>query len=130
MKKGRPVTCWYCLCAAVYVDSAEVYNGQSHGMIYLCRPCQAWVGVHPNTDKPLGRLANRELRGAKRAAHAAFDPLWEMRMERSKCSKQTARRLGYKWLASKLEIDVEVCHIGMFDLEMCKRVKELCDEWR
>jgi hypothetical protein len=56
------VTCPYCGQPAIYVDSAAVYRIGSYGMIYLCRPCQAWVGVHPGTDQPLGRLANAELR--------------------------------------------------------------------
>ena len=31
----------------------------------------AYVGVHKGTDKPLGRLANAELRYWKKRAHAA-----------------------------------------------------------
>ena len=31
-------------------------------MIYICKPCDAYVGVHKGTDKALGRLANKELR--------------------------------------------------------------------
>jgi len=45
-------------------------------MIYLCRSCDAYVGVHKGTDKPKGRLANAELREYKKKAHSAFDPLW------------------------------------------------------
>lgn len=50
--------CPYCGCFAEFVDSSCVYNGKSYGMIYLCRPCVAWVGVHKGTDNALGRLAN------------------------------------------------------------------------
>lgn len=63
---------------------------------------------------PLGRLANAELRQAKRAAHAAFDPLWQ--------SRRMSRRSAYAWLAQQLGIAVEDCHIGMFDTESCQRV--------
>lgn len=68
--------CPYCDGMPVYVDSSLVY-GRSYGMIYLCHPCNAWVGVHKGTNKPLGRLANAELREAKKAAHEAFDKIWK-----------------------------------------------------
>ena len=57
----RKVYCDYCGRQAEYVDSKVVY-GKSYGMMYLCRNCMAYVGVHKGTDKPLGRLANAELR--------------------------------------------------------------------
>lgn len=69
----RKVYCDYCGRQAEYVDSKVVY-GKSYGMMYLCRNCMAYVGVHKGTDKPLGRLANAELRYWKKRAHAVFDP--------------------------------------------------------
>ena len=118
------VTCHYCDQAADYVDSSEVY-GRSYGMMYLCRPCLAWVGVHKGTNKPLGRLANKELREWKIKAHAAFDPLWKKKMLKG-FSKKEARNAGYRWLAKQMGICREDCHIGMFDVEQCKQVVEIC----
>lgn len=47
-------------------------------MIWLCRDCDAFVGCHNNTKTPKGRfLAREDLRKARRAAHAAIDPLWQ-----------------------------------------------------
>ncbi len=66
----------------------------------------------------VGRLANAELRRAKSAAHAAFDPLWQRR--------PTHRRDAYAWLAEQLGIAVRDCHIGEFDLELCRRVVAVC----
>ena len=63
---------------------------------------------------PLGRLANAELRRAKSAAHAAFDPLWK--------SKRMKRRDAYGWLARELGISRDNCHIGMFDIAACRAV--------
>ena len=63
----RKVYCDYCGRQAEYVDSKVIY-GKSYGMMYLCRNCMAYVGVHKGTDKPLGRLANAELRYWKKAA--------------------------------------------------------------
>jgi hypothetical protein len=44
--------CSYCYGQTEYVYSLEVYS-KSYDMIYLCRPCKAWVGVHEGTDMPL-----------------------------------------------------------------------------
>jgi hypothetical protein len=127
MKPRKPVTCPYCGAEAVLVDSEEVY-GRSYGLIYLCRPCRAWVGVHKGTEMPLGRLANKELREWKIAAHAAFDPLWQAKMRRDNCSKGQARKAAYTWLAEKLGIPLRKCHIGMFDIDLCKRTVEVCEK--
>lgn len=36
------------------------------------------------------------------------------------------RRAGYRWLAARLGIPEDQCHIGMFDVAMCRRVIEIC----
>ena len=115
------IECPYCSNPAEPTDSAEIY-GKSYGLVWLCRPCDAYVGVHNGTDKPLGRLANKELRAHKIAAHNAFDPLWRKKILMTGCSKSKARRLGYQWLAKVLGIPVKQCHIGMFDVATCQRV--------
>src|SRR5580700_2416837 len=70
------VICPYCEQPAKLVDSAEIYGGRSYGWAYLCSPCRAYVGCHDGTKRPLGRLANADLRAAKIRAHDAFDKLW------------------------------------------------------
>lgn len=121
------VTCPYCQKPAACVDSKAVYS-RSYGMIWHCAPCKAWVGCHKNskTNKPLGRLANAELRDWKKRAHAAFDPMWEAKMRRDGCTKGEARNAGYEWLAKQLGIPLAEMHIGMLDIDMCKRVVEVC----
>lgn len=47
--------CPYCGRPTEFVDSSVIY-GRSYGMIYLCRDCRAYVGVHKGTDQALGRL--------------------------------------------------------------------------
>lgn len=117
----KPTQCPYCGGQVVFTDSAEIY-GKSFGMIYLCRPCNAYVGVRKGTDRALGRLADSELRHWKKAAHAAFDPLWQM-----SDNKQVARGNAYKWLAEQMQLPSSDAHIGMMDVEQCKRVVELCN---
>lgn len=123
------VICPYCNEEALLVDSAEVYNGTSYGMIWLCRDCDAYVGCHKNSKRhaPLGRLANKKLRLLKRQAHSAFDRLWKRKMIRDDCSKKEARQAGYTWLAKQLGIQVKECHIGMFDEELCRQAIKVCN---
>lgn len=115
----REVYCDYCGRRAEYVNSKIVY-GKNYGMIYLCRHCMAYVGVHKGTDIPLGRLANAELRYWKRQAHAAFDPLWQRGRFRG------YRNAAYAWLAKWMGLPVEKTHIGMFDVAECKKAIRIC----
>ena len=117
----RQVFCDYCGRPARLVSSTEVYNGLDYGMIWLCRPCMAWVGVHKGSDEPLGKLATAELRYWKRQAHKAFDPLWQGKEKRT-------RRWAYEWLAEEMHLPIEQTHIGMFDVDQCKQVVKICKE--
>ena len=65
--------CPYCGKETELIDSAEVYHGVSYGWMYICRPCDAYVGCYKGTKKALGRLANAELRKYKHEAHGVFD---------------------------------------------------------
>lgn len=120
------VECPYCGRGASLVDSKAIYR-ESHGMVWLCNPCQAWVGVHKNDGKnrPLGTLANEETRHARRMAHERFDPIWQARTAKNK-SKNKTRGEAYAWLAEHLGIPADDCHIALFDLKTCVRVVEIC----
>lgn len=120
----KEVYCPYCGKLAEFVDSAEVYHGRSYGMIYLCRPCDAYVGCHEygDGDVPKGRLANAELRRWKIAAHDAFDPLWKYGPFKHR------RNAAYAWLAEQMGLPKEKTHIGMFDVAECQQVIQICKE--
>ncbi|MPQ56379.1 zinc-finger-containing protein [Duganella sp. FT27W] len=129
--------CPYCNQRSKLVDSKVIY-GTSYGLIYLCRPCDAYVGVHKGTETPLGRLANAELREWKKRAHAAFDPVWERNIVQAvqrnggrfpKGIKSNMRGQAYKQLAHAMNIDRELCHIGMFDVEQCMAVVRIARQW-
>ena len=65
--------------------------------------------------KPFGKLANKELRKARSAAHRAFDPLWKF--------GDMEIKEAYTWLADTLGINSSDCHIGMFDVPTCEDVE-------
>jgi hypothetical protein len=117
----KPVICPYCGEPTEYTSSANVYNGTHYGMIYLCSPCNAYVGVHRNSRKALGIPANKELREARTQLHLLFDPIW-----RNGCG--VSRSQAYHWLASEMNIPVSECHIGMFNLEYCKMATKIIQE--
>jgi len=113
--------CPYCGGEAEKTTGKKVYPHRSDLrsiVIFACLPCDAWVGTHKNSGKPLGRLANAELRKAKMAAHAAFDPLWK--------GGQMTGKEAYKRLSEKMGLTPEQTHIGMFDVAQCESVVMLC----
>lgn len=126
--------CDYCGRPAELVNGDFLYPHRPdlwEKRFWRCTPCGAWVGCHPRTNKPLGRLANAELRQAKQEAHAAFAPIWKARYLRKRRTDNSytpgmARGGRYKALAEALGIPNNDCHIGMFDVGMCRRVVELC----
>lgn len=117
--------CPYCNRLSKYVNSKVVY-GKDFGMMYRCAPCDAHVGVHKGTDKALGRLANNELRVWKNQTHRFFDNLWQRAKIEQDREHKEARQAAYQWLADELGLSIEFCHIGMFDIDTCKKVIDLC----
>ncbi|MGI0119653.1 zinc-finger-containing protein [Zooshikella sp. RANM57] len=109
--------CPYCKGRAELVTGHKVYPHNRklhHKFFYLCEPCKAYVGCHGTTRKPLGRLANKELRRAKQEAHKYFDRIWkELPFKRSD---------AYQWLARRMGLGFDECHIGMFDVAQCQQV--------
>lgn len=122
------MTCPYCGKNVLLRDSSVIYNGKSYGMAWVCSgypTCDAYVGCHRATNKPLGRLANKELRTAKMAAHKAFDVRWKGKTD-EKLTRNQIRQNAYAWLARTLGIRFKDCHIGEMDVAMCWRVVEVC----
>ena len=108
------LTCPYCNRDAQQATGADIYPHRpdlAHKKFYRCSPCGAYVGCHKD-GRPLGRLANADLRRAKQLTHAKFDPLWK--------SGQMSRSAAYRWLADQLGIPGDECHIGMFDIDRCR----------
>ena len=123
--------CPYCKGPVEYEDSSIIY-GKSYGMIYICHPCDAYVGVHKGTDKALGTLANRNLREARKEAHYHFDKIAKTTLIHKIWSEDlpgvTSRSKAYKWLSNQMEIEPKYCHIAMMDINQCKRVVTISKE--
>lgn len=118
-----PSNCPNCGAGVELVNNKEIY-GREYGawpFSYRCvsKECDSYVGIHPRTDIPLGTLANKEVRQARKLAKAVISPLWEER--------GIERTAVYRWLAEKMGIaNVDHMHIGYFGVEQCNRVIQIC----
>jgi len=130
MRVARPVKplpqprCQYCGAHAVLVSSGSPsypYR-EDHGTLWLCGPCQAWIGIYSRSSRnvPLGQLANAELREWKAQLHAALEPMAVTKARRDAISIFEARAKGYRWLANALQIDEKACTIHQLDPDQCR----------
>jgi len=116
------VYCPYCGEEATFTDNKVIYGrtiGKYH-KVYICRKCDARVGTHKNTRKPLGTMANKELRDWRIKTHEVFDSLWL-----KDCADWREQRAeAYKLLEEKFGKEI---HIGESDIEMCKKIIDYCN---
>ncbi len=116
----KPTICRYCGSPVVYTSNAEIYGREyGEGKCYLCRNCRAFVGVHPGTDRPLGTLANEELRRYRKITHYWFDQIWK------KPLRISTRNKAYEWLSEQLGKPRKYTHIAMFEKQECEKTIRL-----
>lgn len=116
----RGEICPYCGRETELVNADKIYSRKGLGMVMMCKPCNAYVGVHesgPNKGKAKGRLAGPSLRSLKIRVHAELDRLWSTPEERERM---------YKDLSEFLSIPEEYTHIGMFGEKTMGKVFQFC----
>ena len=86
--------------------------------LYQCQNCNARVGCHKGTTRPLGDVANEILRLKRIEAHQVLDAYWQ--------KQHISRTKAYQWLARELKLPEEDTHIGGFEIDTCQRVIDLC----
>ena len=112
---------------AIYRNRPDLYAKP----IWICDDlCGAYVTCHPGTNVPLGTPARAELRRARQVLHKnMIDALWKtahlsgayVDVSNPKRIQRHARVRVYEFLADRLGIEREACHVGLFDLETCRR---------
>ena len=58
----------------------EIYGPQSYfkrKRFWICDHCKNYVGCHKSDPRPLGMIANPELRAARQDIHRLLDPIWQ-----------------------------------------------------
>lgn len=121
-KLPKITKCEHCGGSVNIVKNSEIY-GRCYGeypWAYMCDSCMAYVGIHKDTDIPLGTLATKEIRDARKECKPYFFRMIE--------ELELSRGKAYKMLADKLKINPSECHFGMFDVEMCNKAKVACLE--
>lgn len=106
-----PKQCPFCGSEVVFTSNKELYGKEyGNGKCYLCRSCKASVGTHNGTKRPLGVIANKEMKVLKKACHDLFDYVWK--------SRKLSRGRAYSILAKQLDIPQKDCHFGYFQMDM------------
>ena len=125
---GHSGICRYCGGKIRVVPAEQIYgkaaaerlNLQTE-YIHQCQNCNARVGCHKGTKRPLGSVANETLRLKRMETHQVYDAFWKRRgMTRTK---------AYKWLAEQLQLSEERAHIGSFEMDQCQTVIDLCKKF-
>lgn len=135
--KISPPICCVCKSGARVrlTDGAEIYPHRpdlAEKSIWKCDGCTGYVGCHPGTNKPLGTPADEATRNARMQLHnKRVDPLWHWadrcglytpeNISARRRIRRSARYRVYAFLADRLGLTVDNCHIGMFDLDTCRR---------
>ena len=105
MKAKSLKMCRYCGGPIRLVPAERVFGasterlGQANEMLYQCQNCNARVGCHKGTTRPLGDVANETLRLKRMETHWVFDEMWRQR--------RWSRTQAYKWLAKEMELSIE-----------------------
>lgn len=120
----RPVViCPYCNNKALLAKGSQIHLGSNHfeenKYYWICYTCEAWVGCHKNSGRPMGTPAKSGLRELRKKAHLKFDYFRK--------KGNMSRNKAYLWLSRKLNISICECHIGYFDEATCIRTLEVFD---
>lgn len=113
--------CPFCNKPAKWVENKAIY-GRNYGksyMVWWCRPCDAYVGCHNNSQRPLGTMANFKTRKFRKMAHAVFDPIWKNK------GRKNSRDLTYSRISKVFGYQV---HIGESNVEQCEKIIEWCEK--
>lgn len=94
-------------------DGQPVQTETRFGLRLDCCGLWAW-GSHP--------LADRETHEARKAAHAAFDPIWKGGL--------ASRGHAYGLLAEAMGLSREQCHMKLMTAEQAQRVPAIADDIR
>lgn len=119
-----PTECRFCQSHVRVATHQEVY-GRDYSdwpWVYLCDNCGAYVGIHPFTNIPLGTLADKATRDARKNCKKPFEAIWRSGLMR--------RSEAYIWLAAQLNIPVGECHFGWFDIRRCEAARNACLNFR
>lgn len=92
-----------------------------YGCFYSCvrfPACRGSHGAHQD-GRPLGVPATLEVKMLRQRVHDVFDPVWKAP------DAKLRRTEAYKWLAGLMGLEMDACHIGLFDKEQCEQAIQI-----
>ena len=119
MRKGKqyPI-CPYCNGKSEIRSLRDVTGSENAmGYVFVCRhypACDSYVKMNEQTGKPLGTMANKQLRSLRIEAHRQLYRLY--------ADGSMSRNEAYEWMASVMNIPRQEAHIGLFQEYYCRKV--------
>lgn len=107
---SAPKICRYCGGVIRRVSGQKIYGDAAANRLklreewfYQCQNCNARVGCHKGTKRPLGNVSNEVLRLKRKETHQVFDAFWKA-MSLLKQATGLLRRFSIteRWTASFL----------------------------
>ena len=111
-QQNEKLYCPYCGGLAVLRPAEYVYgerNLNPDNYLYVCSgypSCDSYIGVHKKSMRPMGTLANGDLRHKRIEAHRALNKVVQAGI--------MTKHGAYIWLQNRLCLREKDMHIGMF----------------
>lgn len=101
----------------------------SRDKFWQCRSCKNFIGCHKNARKnklkPLGVIANQELKGARIKIHELIDPIWRNeKMKRGEVYAVISNELGYTYHTGELRSIEEARRVWKIAAELHNNVTQ------
>ena len=117
-QQNEKLYCPYCGGLAVLRPAEYVYgerNLNPDNYLYVCSgypSCDSYIGVHKKSMRPMGTLANGDLRHKRIEAHRALNKVVQAGI--------MTKHGAYIWLQNRLCLREKDMHIGMFSEYRCE----------
>jgi hypothetical protein len=126
-KKDNSMKCPYCNQPARF-SWLSVVIPKATGRVWACFECNAWTKADEETQKPYGRMANKELRELRSKVFNALKPIiaqnFTLDPEGSVRTEIDAREACFRWIAERL--NVKKFWLSWSTKEDCEKVLNIC----
>lgn len=106
--------------AYVYGDN----NLDPEKYLYVCSgypSCDSYIGAHKKSMRPMGTMADSNLRNKRIEAHRALDAIWK--------NGYMTKHSTYIWLQNRLNLREKDTHIGKFSYYLCEQTIRECTDY-
>ncbi len=99
----------------IYPHRKDLHNK----LLWQCPWCDAYVGCHPDTDRPLGCIVGSLVKRARVQIHDLLDPIWQSgTITRNQLYKELSAILGYHYHTA-----------GIRNMKEAKRIIEILNNY-